>query len=1115
MTSAIYPGQFRLSRVQLYNWGTFCGLHTIDVGRQGFLITGGSGSGKSTLIDAISALLVPGGRVHFNAAAGEAVKSGRNLLTYCRGAWRREHDSEYNELRASFMRNGATWSGINLVYSNGTEELSALRLMHLSASCMNPTDITSIFMTLPRRADLQEFNELAKGGLDLRLAKKQWPDASSVQRTAPPFLSAFRKAVGIADKQALALLHRAQSAKSLADLNTLMRDFMLPEPDTLATANRTVEEFSELSKAYESVDTARKQVDVLSPIKQAADQLDALSTEQSQKAEDRANIDAYAMGFRLEQEKEKLSTYHAQLEEIKAEHAGLVMKKDTLRNDLEQVSLAISGREEAGLIAARGALKLATRDLDETARKQKDFHTQLNKIGAILPHDEESFVDLRVQLEDLIKDAGEKTAKQSERRQTLYSTKDKSEGEIRRLSAELESALKFGSSMDRGLLEARLRISQLTGIDTASLPFVADLISIDPTHRQWQPAAERVMGGFARTLLVADEYYERVSDAINATHLGLKLQYNRLSVADENKRPKAFTPNTLATKIQVKDDRFFSWIQSQLESRFSYVCASSVEEMRTHSRAVTIDGQVKHDHVRHEKDDRRALSDRSRWVLSGNNDDRVEALRAQLNTLRGDMQKAQADIDAFEEQARADSATVTTAQRILECESYDKIDVVRAQQHQQQCQDAVDKLEKGDTQLTQWRAQKSKLSVAFKELEDKIDNTNKEIGSKENQISEAKSTCEYLEESLKDSPDISPASFKRLEAAFSTHAKRSVRADNFAFIQAQVTKDLDTSITQLQKKQEQVRAKAVQKMNEFLGTWPERRGDMEPSYDYCGDFLKLLEHLETDDLPRFVKNFREMLRKQTSQNLNNLLLQIERAASDIRRKIDSDINPPLKVAEFDKGTFLQIEVRDALPAEAKDLKSKLKDIVSGVLNESDGLADEERFLKLKSVIELLEVSDSNPDRVWRKRLDTRQHVAFLGVEKNPDGSSGAVYDSSQGLSGGQAQKLVFFCLAAALRYQLSGAGLGGSKSKACTTQDGFSKFGTVILDEAFDRADAAFTRKAMDVFTEFGFHMVLATPEKMIQTIDRYVDSTVIISCADRQHSTVTPFGDFANENSQ
>ena len=198
----------------------------------------------------------------------------------------------------------------------------------------------------------------------------------------------------------------------------------------------------------------------------------------------------------------------------------------------------------------------------------------------------------------------------------------------------------------------------------------------------------------------------------------------------------------------------------------------------------------------------------------------------------------------------------------------------------------------------------------------------------------------------------------------------------------------------------------------------------------------------------------ELLRSQTQNNLNRLLLQIQRATQAIRDGIEP-INASLMAAEFEPDTHLQIEVRESQPAEAREFMAKLKEVVDGVLDDESTLASEERFLKLRAVIEMLKITDETPERIYRLRLDTRKHVTFLGVEHNADGTRGAVYDSAQGLSGGQAQKLVFFCLAAALRYQLTGAGLSTSRAKNCTIEhDGkqFSRFGTVILDEAFDRA---------------------------------------------------------------
>ena len=127
---------------------------------------------------------------------------------------------------------------------------------------------------------------------------------------------------------------------------------------------------------------------------------------------------------------------------------------------------------------------------------------------------------------------------------------------------------------------------------------------------------------------------------------------------------------------------------------------------------------------------------------------------------------------------------------------------------------------------------------------------------------------------------------------------------------------------------------------------------------------------------------------------------------------------------------------------------------------------------------------------WRGRvLDTRLHVSFLAREKDPTGRVTRVYDSAEGLSGGQRQKLVIFCLAAALRYQLT------------EEEDDVPKFGSIVLDEAFDKADSRYTRNAMEVFREFGFHMILATPQKLLQTLEPYVGAITSVSNPDRKLS--------------
>ena len=117
------PEQFRMSRLQVFNWGTFSDVHDIPITEQGFLFVGRSGAGKSTLLDAFSALLVPPRWVDFNAAAREAEKTGRdrNLVSYIRGAWAEQKDDASGEIATRYLRPGTTWSALALTYRNALD----------------------------------------------------------------------------------------------------------------------------------------------------------------------------------------------------------------------------------------------------------------------------------------------------------------------------------------------------------------------------------------------------------------------------------------------------------------------------------------------------------------------------------------------------------------------------------------------------------------------------------------------------------------------------------------------------------------------------------------------------------------------------------------------------------------------------------------------------------------------------------------------------------------------------------------------------------------------------------------------------------------------------------
>ena len=167
-----------------------------------------------------------------------------------------------------------------------------------------------------------------------------------------------------------------------------------------------------------------------------------------------------------------------------------------------------------------------------------------------------------------------------------------------------------------------------------------------------------------------------------------------------------------------------------------------------------------------------------------------------------------------------------------------------------------------------------------------------------------------------------------------------------------------------------------------------------------------------------------------------------------------------------------------------DFLTDLATIAAGSLDLADETTEEAeaRFAVLNSVMTRLGSTDPR-DETWRRQcLDTRLHVSFTAVERDASGIAVDYYEGAAGLSGGQRQKLVVFCLAAALRYQLTEPG------------QALPGYALVVLDEAFDKTDAEFTRAGLDVFRGFGFQLLLATPMKMLQTLEDHVGGAAMVT---------------------
>ena len=223
------------------------------------------------------------------------------------------------------------------------------------------------------------------------------------------------------------------------------------------------------------------------------------------------------------------------------------------------------------------------------------------------------------------------------------------------LTAELESLRKRLSNIPRHMLEMRAELCRAAGLREVELPFAGELLEVRQEARDWEGAIERLLHGFGLSLLAPDSRYAHVAGWVDRTHLNGRLVYFRVL------RPRPvdhslLQPASLANKIAIKpESAFYDWLDAEVALRFNFACCETLDQFRREPQAITRAGQIKGKGERHEKDDRHAVGDRSRYVLGWSNERKIEALeiaRKQVDERRTSVIARIAKLDKQRAEAR-------------------------------------------------------------------------------------------------------------------------------------------------------------------------------------------------------------------------------------------------------------------------------------------------------------------------------------------------------------------------------------------------------------------------------------------------------------------------------
>lgn len=1081
---------YRLQYTEVYNWGTFDDrVWRFTPSTDTALLTGDIGSGKSTIVDALTTLLVPSHKAAYNKAAGAEARE-RTLRSYVEGHYKSERNEATGKSRAKGLReNRRTYSVILGVFTNhGYDETVTL------AQVFQQRETTGqpyrFFVTATK--ELSIATDFADFGSDVRELRKRLRSAGAdIFDEFPKYSTSLRRLLGVRSEQALELFHQTVSMKSVGNLNDFVRDHMLEPSDSTDRVRDIIGHFDDLTKAHDAVKRAREQLEALEPIVQTAAKYDAALEERHSLERERAAVRLFIAELRSE-------LLAGEIARLEADGAALWTRQDATeanqRNLNHQRESLIEERARAGgdRIGELERLAAQARAQAETRRRTRTlFDDAVSGAGLEPVASADQFVALSGLVSaDRLRLAAEKRDRDAQTADAIGTEKEL-QRKCDAIAEELASLEQRTSNLPVEQVEVRANLCADLGLTPDDVPYAGELLDVLDERAEWRGAAERVLRGFALSLLVPAQHYDAVTAWVNGRQLvvrgrggrptGAKLVYERVPRQQVRLQSPASDGLQLADCITIKDGPFRDYLRNELTKRADFRCAADLDEFRGARRAVTREGQVR-SHERHEKDDRHRVDDPRRWVLGWANERKIAALQTELSELQSQHEAATAEVSRLGAQREELQERLDALLRVQGFRAWIDLDVDEAQTRANDHDGERERIQAGSSRLQEITRELDRNAEEATAVAELIKKLTGELATT------AAAATRAAQEKKRDDDFVAAQPRSVLEEARASYralgdrlgADRPTRSSDCAQTEVSLSDALHKRIERLAAQLNGYGLNLGQHMNDVLRRWSELRAEMDADVDARHEFVAFRNRVATDDLPRFETEFKEQLNKNTIQELAGFNNWLNRQASVIDERIGR-INEALGAVPYNPGRFIRLEKETTPNQDVALFRSDLRNLTNDSLAMDGDQYSEQRFLDVKRIIEQFRGRDgyAERDKNWTRRVtDVRNWFVFSASERDAEtGVEHEHYSDSDGKSGGQKEKLAYTILAASLAYQF-GLEWGAQKSK---------DFRFAVIDEAFGRGSDVSTRYALDLFATLGLQLLIVTPLQKVHVIEPYV----------------------------
>ncbi len=1087
---------FRLQRLEVFNWGTFDGrVWTLRLGGKNGLLTGDIGSGKSTLVDAVTTLLVPSHRVAYNKAAG-ADSRERSLKSYVLGFYKSERQETLGSAKPVALRDFNNYSVILGVFHNAgyNKTVTLAQVFWIKEAHAQPARLyAACERDLSIAADFSGF-----GSEILGLRKRLRSSGVDLFDSFPPYGSWFRRRFGIDNEQALDLFHQTVSLKSVGNLTDFVRSHMLEPFDVAPRITALIGHFDDLNRAHEAVLKAKRQVEMLTPLVTDCERHQELTRTADKLRACRealrpwfATLKGDLLEKRLAVLNEELTRHQAatsRLEEQRRAHKG---KRDELLR-----TIAENGGDRIESIGREILQKQ-----EERKRREQKASRYAELVGALGQHPAATGEEFLLQRSETAKwretteEAEVRTQNNLNEAGVLFK---QGKDEYEQLQTEITGLKARISNIDEKQIAMRRLLCQSLNLAEEELPFAGELLQVRENERDWEGAVERLLHGFGLSLLVPDQYYARVAQWVDQTHLRGRLVYFRVREGGRGELPSLHR-DSLVRKLQVKPDSpFYEWLEREVAHRFDLACCENQDQFRRETRAITKAGQIKAPGERHEKDDRHRIDDRRRYVLGWSNAEKIAAMEKDARLQETHLADLAGRISTLQKEQTTLKERLSILSKLGEYTDFCELDWQPVAVVIARLEDEKRELEATSDLLKTLTAQLAVLEEELRETEEQLDERKDKRSKTEQKINAAQELQQQTHALLSETSEEDVQRFALLEEmreeALGSQQLTVESCDNRErdmreWLQARIDAE-DSKIKRLSEK-------IVKAMTEYKGMWTLETGEVDANLAAAPEYRSMLDQLQADDLPRFEGRFKELLNENTIREVANFQSQLARERETIKERI-AQINESLTRIDYNPGRYIRLEAQMNLDADIRDFQTELRTCTEGALTGSeDAQYSEAKFLQVKRIIERFRGRDehSDMDRRWTAKVtDVRNWFVFAASERwREDNTEHEHYADSGGKSGGQKEKLAYTVLAASLAYQF-GLEWGAVRSRS---------FRFVVIDEAFGRGSDESAQYGLQLFAELNLQLLIVTPLQKIHIIEPFVAGVGFVHNEDGRNSVL------------